>query len=152
MPRPERRGGIDGFLPPADRVPGTTSRWMSVVTATAMGLAQRKAGETYSAVTSGLLPLLLEAADRDEHSAVGARLDAVAVQIRRYAPLWSEHGEMLRAAMGSAVRLHLQNDRVGLVAILRLVAARLFLLSASPRPPQHVGHHNERAWTRRFTL
>jgi hypothetical protein len=124
---------------------------MSAMTATAMGLAQRKAGETYSAVANGLVPLL-EAADRDDHIVVGARLDAVAVQMRRYAPLWSGHGEMLQAAMDSAVRLHLQQDRVGLVAVLRLVAARLFVLSASPRPPRVVGNHNERSWTRRFRL
>ena len=54
--------------------------------------------------------------------------------MRRYAPLWSEQGEMLRAAVASAARLHLHDDRVGLVAVLRLVASRLFLLSASPRP------------------
>lgn len=117
-----------------------------------MGLAQRKAGETYSAVANGLLPLLKEADDRDEYFAVGARLDAIAVQVRRYAPLWSEHGEMLRVAMDSAVRLHLQNDRAGLAAVLRLVADRLFLLSASPRPLRHVAHLNERARDRRFTL
>lgn len=121
------------------------------MTGTPMGLARCKAAETYASVTRELL-VLRNADCGDEHGAVGARLDAIGVQIRRYAPLWCEHGEMLRAALASAVRLHLQGDRVGLVAVLRLMAARLFALSASPRPPQFVGRHNERAWTVRFTL
>ena len=121
------------------------------MTGTSTGLAQRKAWETFAEVTTELA-LLQKPDGRDEHSAVGARLDAIAVRMRRYAPLWPEQGEMLRAAMASAVRLHLHGDRVGLVAVLRLVAARLFLLSASPRQRPVVGHHNERAWTARLTL
>ena len=59
---------------------------------------------------------------------------------------------MLRAAVDSATRLHLSDDRAALVAVLRLVAARLFLLSASRRTAHRVGHTNERGWNRRFTL
>jgi hypothetical protein len=116
-----------------------------------MGLARRKAVETYASVTTELL-LLRSPDGRDEHSSVVARLDAIGVQIRRYAPLWSEQGEMLQAAMASAVRLHLQDDRVGLVAVLRLAADRLFALSVSARVQHSVGRHNERAWTMRSPL
>jgi hypothetical protein len=114
-------------------------------------LCQSKAWLTYSVVAKELLPLL-DIDEDDGHSAVGVRLDALAVQIRQYASLWSDHGDMLRAAVASAIRLHGDRDRAGLVAVLRLIAARLFLLSTSRRPAHRAGHGNERAWDSRFSL
>ena len=94
-----RRVGIGGPAL-AERTPSTTivpaagldsTGWVCAVKAMATGLAQRKAWETCSAVTNSPLPLL--SADRDDgDDAVGARLDAIAVQMHRYAPLWSEQG------------------------------------------------------------
>jgi hypothetical protein len=103
-----------------------------------MSAAQRAAWDAYLTLTRGLLPAL----DDGHHdaAALGSQLDAVAIRLIRYAPLWGEHGPMLLAAMQSAVRLHRRSDRADLADLLRAIADRLYLLSADPRQPERDSH------------
>jgi hypothetical protein len=79
-------------------------------------------------LTTGLLPLLI--GDRIDDVAVNPALGEVATRILRYAPLWGEPGAMLVAAVHSAVRLYRRGEQRDLADLLRVVADRLYVLSA----------------------
>ena len=103
-----------------------------------MSAAQRTAWDAYLTLTRGLLPAVAD--DRLDAAALGSQLDAVAIRLMRYAPLWGEHGPMLLAATQSAVRLHRRGDRADLADLLRTMANRLYVLSADPRQPERDSH------------
>ena len=86
------------------------------------------AWDVYVRLTTGLLPLLT--GDRIDDAAVNPALGRVATRILRYSPLWGEHGAMLVAAVHSAVRLYRAGDQRDLADLLRVVADRLYVLSA----------------------
>jgi len=89
---------------------------------------QCAAWDVYVRLTSGLLPLLT--GNRIDDEAVNPALGGVVSRILRYAPLWGEHGRMLVAAMRSAVHLYRTGDHRDLADLLRVVADRLYVLSA----------------------
>jgi hypothetical protein len=95
------------------------------------------AWDVYVRLTNGLLPLL--AGDRIDDAAVNPALGRVAARILQYAPLWNEHGAMLIAAMRSAVRIYRAGDQSDLADLLRVVADRLYLLSAGGGRPHRSG-------------
>ncbi len=104
--------------------------------------ARRAAWDSYVALTQGLLPALAaQAHDRD--GGVNPALGAVAIRVRRYAPMWAEHGPMLIAAVDSAVRLFRHGDYAALEDLLQVLARRLYLLSAGP--PVRPGGNNRKA-------
>ena len=86
------------------------------------------AWDVYVRLTTGLLPLLT--GDRIDDAAVNPALGQVATRILRSAPLWGESGAMLVAAVHSAVRLYRFGDQRALADLLRVVADRLYVLSA----------------------
>jgi hypothetical protein len=86
------------------------------------------AWEVYVRLTTGVLPLLT--GDRIDDATVNPALGRVATRILRYAPLWGEPGGMLVAAVHSAVRLYRAGDQRELAELLRVVADRLYVLSA----------------------
>ena len=102
-----------------------------------MAPAQCAAWDAFLDLTRRLLPALHD--DQVDADALTSQLGAVAIRIVRYAPLWDEHGPMLVAALHSAMRLHRAGDRTELADLLWVMANRLYLLSASPRPPRHDG-------------
>ena len=102
-----------------------------------MAPAQCAAWDSYLDVTHRLLPALRD--DQADLGALNPQLDAVAIRIVRYAPLWDEHGPMLVAALHSAMRLHRAGDRTELADLLWVMANRLYLLSATPRLPRRDG-------------
>jgi hypothetical protein len=92
--------------------------------------ARRAAWEAYLAITGELLPAI-----SDEYShgpAMGARLDDLVVEMTRHAWLWGSQGRMMIAAARSAVRIFRNGDREELIALLRSMAHRLYLLSIAP--------------------
>jgi hypothetical protein len=93
---------------------------------------QQAAWETYLAVTWRVLPVLDDFPATDADAIINRRLGGVVIRVRRYAPLWGEHGPMLVAAASSLVRLYRQGDFSALGDLLRLIARRLYQLSASP--------------------
>jgi hypothetical protein len=103
-----------------------------------MSAAQRAAWDAYLTLARGLLPALDD--DQVDAAALTSQLDGVAIRLLRYAPLWGEHGPMLLAATQSAVRLHRRGERADLTDLLRVMANRLYLLSADPRLPERDGH------------
>ena len=100
--------------------------------------AQRAAWDAYLALTTGLLPALrTDPLHSDQpDSAVNTQLGGMATRIRRYALLWGEHGEMLVAAVTSAIRLYRAGQRSDLLDLLQVMADRLYLLSADPNLPK----------------
>lgn len=106
-----------------------------------VGPPQRAAWDTYLAVTKSLLPALTDNGDAET---INPRLGGVVIRIRRYAPMWGEHGPMLIAAMHSAIRLYRRGDRDDLVSLLQTMACRLFLMSVRRRPANHPGHRNQK--------
>jgi hypothetical protein len=109
----------------------------------AAGSAQRAAWDAYLALTVGLLPALDD--EHDDDGLVNRRLGAVAIRIHRYAPIWAGDGPMLIAAVHSAIRLYRHGDRPALEGLLRVLAHRLYLLSAGRRVPNHPGRRNQQA-------
>lgn len=109
----------------------------------AAGSAQRAAWDVYLALTVGLLPALDH--EHDDGRVVNARLGGVAVRIHRYAPMWAGDGPMLIAAVHSAIRLYRRGDRPALVGLSRVMAHRLYLLSAGQRATHHPGRRNQKA-------
>jgi hypothetical protein len=98
--------------------------------------ARCAAWDVYVRLTTGLLPIANSI--RIDDAAVNPALGAVATRILRYAPLWGEHGAMLVAAVHSAVRLYRAGDGRDLADLLRVIADRLYLLSAGAGlPPRH---------------
>ncbi len=106
-----------------------------------MVAAQRAAWDAYLTLTTGLLPALrMDALQRDQpDSPVNTQLGGVATRVLRYAPLWGEHGPMLEAAVGSAIRLYRAGQRSDLLDLLQAMADRLYLLSADPNLPRRDG-------------
>jgi hypothetical protein len=103
--------------------------------------AQLAAWDAYVILTTGLLPALHKDALQTDQadSAVNTQLGGVATRVLRYAPLWGEHGPMLVAAVKSAVRLYRAGERSDLLDLLRVMADRLYLLSAGPTRPRRDG-------------
>ena len=97
-----------------------------------MPLTRATAWDTYLALTRGLLPTL--AADPADTAALTSQLSRVATRVARYAPLWGEHGLMLQATLRHAVVLDRTGRHRDLATLMRLVADRLYLLSAGPHP------------------
>src|SRR6202022_2657876 len=77
-----------------------------------MAPAQSAAWDAYLTVSRDLLPTVHD--HQADAATINARLGGAAKRILQYAPLWGEHGSMLRAALHSAVRLHRDGDRTGL--------------------------------------
>jgi len=93
--------------------------------------AQGAAWDVYISLTRGLLPALHD--EQIDDAALNTQLDEIAIRILRYAPLWAEHGPMLMDALRIAVSLHRAGDRADLADLLRVMANRLYVLSAGPR-------------------
>jgi hypothetical protein len=106
-----------------------------------IGPAQRAAWDTYLVVTVSLLPMLAKGGDPEM---INPQLGGVAIRIRRYAPLWGEHGPMLLAALHSAIRLYRRGDLEELIDLVQAMSGRLFVLSARRRPPRHPGYRNQK--------
>ncbi|MGY0230689.1 hypothetical protein [Longispora urticae] len=91
--------------------------------------ARRAAWDAYVIVATTLLPALedqsVDAADHRAH------LVGLSIAVHRDAPMWAEHGGMLRAAVNSAVRLRRAGHVADLHGLLRAIAHRLFLLSGA---------------------
>jgi len=96
-----------------------------------MAAAQGAAWDVYLKLTRGLLPALHD--DHVDDPALNSQLGDIAIRILRYAPLWAEHGPMLVAAIHSAVSLRRAGDRADLADLVRVMANRLYVLSAGPR-------------------
>lgn len=96
-----------------------------------MPVVQVTAWDTYLVLTRGLLPALT--AQPTDAEALKTHLGQVGIRVTRYAPLWGEHGPMLKAALRTGVLLYRDGDHVGLADLMRVVADRLYVLSASPR-------------------
>ena len=99
--------------------------------------AQNAAWDAYLTVARDLLPTVHD--NRADDATINVRLGGAATRILRYAPLWGEHGSMLRAALHSAVRLHRDGDRSGLAELVQAMGDRLFLLSIDPGSPRGGG-------------
>jgi hypothetical protein len=92
--------------------------------------ARQAAWDAYLAVTTGLLPAVVD--ECAYGPAVNAKLGGVVIRINRYAPMWGEHGPMLAAAARSAVRVYRTGNRDDLTGLLLTIAGRLYALSIPP--------------------
>jgi hypothetical protein len=98
--------------------------------------SRRAAWDAYLTLTNGLLPIL----DTDQaHARVSTALADVTERVECSAPLWGDHGPMLVAALKSATRLYRAEEHSDLRELLRIVADRLYLLSARRTRPRRDG-------------
>ncbi|WP_426513645.1 hypothetical protein ACPPVO_25385 [Dactylosporangium sp. McL0621] len=107
-----------------------------------MPAAQRTAWAAFLMVTRGLLPAVDD--ERMPAATEDGDLLRFALRIERDAPLWGEHGPMLLAALRDVQAMRWGGDRADLADLLRVMAHRLYVISAGPRPPRHDGHGRRR--------
>ncbi|GLI02738.1 hypothetical protein [Phytohabitans aurantiacus] len=95
--------------------------------------ARRAAWDAYLVVTVDLLPDL--DGDHINYGRVSVDLTSLATRIRLWAPGWGPTGQVLAAAISTALRLHRDGHHNDLARLLRVIAARLFRVASRRSNP-----------------